>query len=375
MNKNAATHPPASPRRRQKHVATVLGVLLLLFIGMRIRERQKPPPLQPRPPLAVRTQVLEPVSFALTRTYVGTIEAVQRVVLSTELTGRVLSVPWREGQLVGEGELLVKIDDEEESREIGRIEAGLRRLKADLAFWEPQLDRDRKLLEGRSISRERHDETVRRLDGLRASIQENEQALALARVRRAYSEVRAPFAGAIQSVGAQPGELALPGMKLIELVGENALKAVANVPQVDLRMLAKGQRVLLTTPAETGDVEAVVDRVYPALDALSRTATVEVFLPPGQSLRPGMVVTLEIYLEETDNVLVVARQALRSAKSGEGVFVAREGVAAWQPVVTGAAQGHLVSLVSGLAAGDAVIVTPNPQLKEGREILVWEESK
>ncbi len=368
MNENLEALSAPSPRRRVLLVALVLGILFLLFVGFRIRERLATPPPQPFLPLAVRTEVLEPTSFAVTRSYVGTLEAVERVVLSAELTGRVLTVPRREGQLVEAGDLLVKIDDEEEGREIDRLRAVQRRLKADLAFLEPQLERDRKLLEGRSLSQETYDETLRRLDGLRASLEESEQVLATAVARRGYGEVRAPFAGVIQSVMIQPGELAVGGKPLLELVGGTALKAVANVPQVDLPKLALGQRVSLTTASDAAAIGGVVDRIYPALDALSRTATVESFLPTSDRLRPGMVVTVKVFLEEADGVLTVPRQALRTAKTEEGVFVAEGDVASWRPVMTGAAQGPRVRVVSGLSVGDVVIVTPNPQLREGRAI-------
>jgi hypothetical protein len=117
-----------------------------------------------------------------------------------------------------------------------------------------------------------------------------------------------------------------------------------------------------------------VARIYPALDVLSRSATFEVFLPPGEALRPGMVVTMEVFLEEAEGILIVPRQALRRVRGIEGVFIAQDGVAAWRPVETGSAQGRGVSVLSGLVAGDAVIVTPNPQLQEGRAIRVWEGS-
>jgi RND family efflux transporter MFP subunit len=310
----------------------------------------------------------------VTRSYIGTIEAVQRVVLSAEITGRVLDVPRREGQRVAKGELLVRIDEEEEARDMGRLQAGLQRLEADLAFWEPRLERDRKLLAGRSISQEQLDETVRRLDSVRAGLRESEQMLAAAGARRGYGAVRAPFAGIIQSVMIHPGELAVGGKPLLELVGERALKAVANVPQVDLHQLVRGRRVVLTTAPGVLPIEGVVDRIYPALDVLSRSATFEVFLPPGEALRPGMVVTMEVFLEEAEGILIVPRQALRRVRGIEGVFIAQDGVAAWRPVETGSAQGRGVSVLSGLVAGDAVIVTPNPQLQEGRAIRVWEGS-
>lgn len=372
MSEDKVTRPHGASRRWMFLGIGVLAVLSISLVASRVRQRLEPPVVQPVPPLAVKVEVIEPAAFAVTRSYVGTIEAVERVVLSAEITGRVLSVPRREGQLVESGQLLVEIDDEEESREIGRLRAALRRLQADRAFWEKQLERDRSLFEGKSISQEKLEDTVRRLEGLQAGIQESEQVLALAAARRAYGRIKAPFAGLIQAVMIHPGELAIAGRPLLELVGKKSQKAVANVPQVDLAMLEQGLRVRLSAPSLSAPIDASVDRVYPALDVVSRTATIEIFLPSSE-LRPGMVVTLEVFLEEQGNALLIPRQALHTIGAEEGVFVALDGVASWRPVVKGAAQGGKVVLASGIVAGDAVIVTPNPQLKDRRSIQVWDD--
>ena len=388
MNENTMMTPRQTSKRWLLLVLGVLGTLFLLAIATRIQQRLKPPAVASVPPLAVRVEVVGPLTYTVSRSYVGTVEAVDRVVLSAEITGRVLSVSRREGQLFSKGQVLVKIDDEEESRELGRLRAALRRLQADLTFWENQLERDRTLFKGNSISREKLDDTVRRVEGLQASVQESEQGLALAGARRAYGEIRAPFAGLVQAVMIHPGELAVAGRPLLELVGEDSLKAVANVPQVDLPELKVGQPVKVTEPSlneaayATEGTEgargtevtlAKVDRVYPALDVLSRTATIEAFLPSNELLRPGMVVTLDVSLEEKTDAFLVPRQALRTIGTEDGVFLAVDGAAVWRPVVQGEAQAGKVEVMSGLVAGDAVITTPNPQLRDGRAILVWED--
>ncbi len=353
-------------------IIAVLAVLVLvLLIVVRVRQKLQPPPEVALRPLAVKVTKLEAEPFAVSRTYIGTLVAAERVVISAELTGRVRRLPFREGQTVRRGDLLAVIDDTEEGKEIRRLEAGLVKLGTDLRFWEAEYERDQILFAGRSISQEKLDETTRQRDGLLAAMEQSRQGLALAQTRRSYGRVVAPFDGVVQAVHTQPGELAVMGKPLLELVGDSALKATAQVPQVDLNELRQGQRVVVKAAVVDRGLPAVVDRVYPALDARSRTATIEAFVAPVAGLQPGMVVSLTVFRSEHEEVILLPRQALRTTESGEGVFVVRDEHAVWRPVVTGEAQGRKVAVVSGVAAGDEVILTPSPQLRDGRAVQVW----
>ena len=352
-------------------IAILALLVLVLLIVVRVRQKLQPPPPVVQRPLAVKVTELQPEPFAASRTYIGTLVAADRVVISAELTGRVRRLPFREGQSVHRGDLLAQIDDTQEGKEIRRQEAGLTKLAADLRFWDAEYARDQILFAGRSISQEKLDGTIRQRDGLLAAMEQSRQALELARTRRGYGRVLAPFDGVVQAVHTQPGELAVMGKPLLELVGDSALKATAQVPQIDLGELYPGQRVVVTAAAIDGELTAVVDRLYPALDARSRTATLEAFLPPTAGLQPGMVVSLIVYRSQSEAVLLLPRQAIRSTADGEGVFVVVDERAVWRPVVTGEAQGRQVVVVSGLVVGDEVILTPSPQLRDGRAVQVW----
>jgi RND family efflux transporter MFP subunit len=366
-------HNRTSPKvsHLQRTIPVLVAVALVFLTVVRMRQRLEPPPEVMARPLAVKVQKLEPVSFALSRTYIGTLVAADRVVISAELTGRVKRLPFREGQEVRRGDLLVALDDTEEGKEIRRLEAGLKKLESDLRFWNAEYERDQTLFKGRSVSQEKLDETIRQRDGSRALIEQSREALALAETRRSYGRVVAPFDGFVQAVNTLPGELAVMGRPLLELVGNSALKATVQVPQVDLVELKMGQRVSLQILSRDEPLAATVDRIYPALDVHSRTATIEAFLPSTAGLRPGMVVSVTVFRKEVEDALLLPRQSIRSTATGEGVFVVVEDRAVWRPVVTGDAQGRSITVLSGISAGDDVILTPSPRLKDGRAVQSW----
>ncbi len=359
--------------RRQRTALILLGGLLsvvAVVAGLRLQERMQPPPMQVRPPLAVKSIILEPRTFVLTRRYTGSIEAEQRVVLSAQLTASVTAVPHREGVQVRAGDLLVRLDQSEQAQEIQRLNAAGERIKADLAFWRGQRARDETLFRDRVIPERAVEETRRTVAGLVASLRENQHALETAYTRRGYAEVRAPFDGVVQKVHVLPGELAVPGKPLLEVVAAEPLKAVVPVPQTDLADLHPGLAAHITVSAAEGAWEGRVDRVYPALDKATRSATLEMFLPKGlPALRPGMVATVDVRLVRREGVLTVPRQAVQERGEASGVFVVEEDRARWRTVTVGPAQGGVVLIEQGLQPGERVIVTPDPGLTD--HLAVW----
>ncbi|HSH28742.1 MAG TPA: hypothetical protein VK971_02450, partial [Thiohalobacter sp.] len=83
-------------------------------------------------------------------------------------------------------------------------------------------------------------------------------------------------------------------------------------------------------------------------------------------VRPGMAVEASIEIARREDVLVIPQQALRQRQGGAGVFVLAEGIAHWRPVRVGAVQQGRVEVLSGVQPGDELIVTPHPQLAQGR---------
>lgn len=359
--------------RRQLTALILLGGLLgvvAVFAGLRLQERLRPPPMQVRSPLAVKAVTLEPGTFILARRYTGSIEAERRVVLSAQLTASVTAVPHREGAQVRARDLLIRLDPSEQTQETQRLTAASARIKADLAFWRGQLTRDETLFRDRVITARAVEETRRTVASLEASLRENRHALETAHTRRGYAEVRAPFDGVVQRVHVLPGELAVPGKPLLEVVAAEPLKAVVPVPQADLADLRAGLAGRITVPAIDGVWEGHVDRVYPALDEATRSATLEMFLPRGlAALRPGMMATVDVELVRREGVLTVPHQAVHERNGTSGVFAVDGEQARWRPVTVGPAQGGAVLIEQGLRPGERVIVTPDPGLADGLAVL------
>lgn len=364
--------PAVSPRLLRLTAAALIAGLLVAAVltGMRLYERTRPvAPVTP-PPLAVVVGGVEPQPFVRALRVTGSVEAERRVVLSAQLAARIAEIPFREGARVAEGEVLARLDDSEQRQELARLQAALDGVTADLAFWQAQLEADRRLSETQAISRRALDETQRRVTSLQAARREAREAVQSARTRLGYAVVRAPFDGYIQAVRILPGEFVPTGGALLEVLAAQPLKVILPVAENDLRELHEGQPVELHVPAASGAWPVRLARIFPALDRGTRSATIEVVLPEDAvGVRPGMAAVARVVLEEADQALVLPRQALRRQAGQAGVYIQADGVARWREVEPGPAQDGAVRILTGLAPGEQVILTPHPQLVDGRPVL------
>ncbi len=374
--------------------------LVVLFGAQRIGERLQPTPPAPRPPLAVETLQLEASPFMVTRRYTGSVVSAKRALISAQLSARVKTVHYREGETVEKGNLLITLDGRGLRAEVGLLEATARRIRADLDYWRVQAARDEKLLRGKTIASQKRDQSKRMVASLEASLRANEYALAAARTKLGYTLIHAPFSGAIQRLETEVGELATPGKVLVELIAMRPLKAVFSLPQKDLSDIipeARGDSsrapdvppLKARAPAQHG-LETLAKRaievrlifpflnktiitymrhIYPALDSTTRNATFDVRLPENlEGLLPGMTVDAIVVLARYERALVLPREAIRIHQGGTGVYTVEENIARWRPVSIGQAQARQVRIVAGLGEGEKVIVTPHPLLQDGTKV-------
>lgn len=343
-----------------------LGALAVALLVSRLSGlRGMPVPEEPIVPVVrVETAVVHPLQVY--QTYTGTITARERFEVSAQVNATVLAVPKREGDRVIKGELLAMLDATEFRAEVAHQRATIERQQAELAYWEAQLDRNRTLIKSFVVSQQTLEDSERQVRMLRASVNEANEVLSQANTRLGYTEVRAPSDGFVQTVYALPGDLARAGAPLMELLDDRALKVTVTLPQSDLATLTTGAPAVVEITSLGYGHSGVLDRLYPALDVRTRTATGEVFLGDAtENLRPGMLASVSLRLFALDAAITVPVHAIHYRNGLPGVFVDNTGRAEWRNVQTGFSVGERVHIVGGVDAGAAVIVTPDSRLADG----------
>ncbi|NEZ02705.1 efflux RND transporter periplasmic adaptor subunit [Wenzhouxiangella sp. XN201] len=356
-------------------IGLALGLGLVAWIGwatvVKYRETVDPEPARPQPPIPVQVEAVEPRSFSVHRSWRGNIDVDQRATLSAQLTATVLELPYREGERVSAGELVFRLDDAELQAEQERLKAVIERAGGELDNARRELERQRDLFARKLTPEKMLDDAAQRVDSLAAQKREAEANLTLIKTRLAYASGRAPFAGTVQRLHVQRGELARAGSPVLELIADDTLKAVVRVAQTDIDLVREGLPVTVAVPALDREQHGRVDRIYPLLDDGTRNATIAVLLPElAAGVRVGMAAVVHARLGAWDDALTLPAQAIHSEHGASWVYVYDGEKARRRIVQTGPGEDGRILIVAGLEPGEHVIVTADPRLSDGTRIRV-----
>jgi RND family efflux transporter MFP subunit len=354
----------------------IVFLLLVLAAGRfvilpKMKARQTmPAPVSARP-IVVRTVTVMPQSLEFTRDYTARIIDDTRTLVSARLNTTIAKTYVKEGDVVNAGDVIALLDTKDVRTEVGRAKAGLAKIEADIAFFENQINIDRKLYDGGAIPKTALDDSERKLKGLRATITQQNNNLKLSTQKLGYGKIYAPISGRIQKIFATQGEQVAPGKPIVEIIGSGAFKAVISVPERDMAHLNVADIVYLKKPDNVW-WRGKIDRIYPALDPHTHTGTFDVRLDNtiAQDFFAGSMTRAKLVSDSFDNVLFVPTQAIFQRGGTSGVFVVTDNIAHWTPVSLGHSDGTQTVIKDGLVTGQNIIITPYPSLNEGVKIVL-----
>ena len=209
--------------------------------------------------------------------------------------------------------------------------------------------------------------------------------VASAQSQLANTRIVAPFSGVVEARLQQPGELASPGQPVVRLVGAGNVKVTAGVPERYAGEIEQGTQVQVSPNAyavEARGGRAAIQSLRAlgvglAIDEGSRTFPIEVAVENAdRSLKPSMVVRMDVTRSILENVIVVPTEAIVRDERGTSVFIVTQdssgAVATRRVVELGPNAGETIVIRSGVAAGDQIIVSGAGSLTEGERVRVTE---
>ncbi|MCP3960802.1 MAG: efflux RND transporter periplasmic adaptor subunit [bacterium] len=226
----------------------------------------------------------------------ATLRAYQRATVTARTRGVVRRLVVEEGARVAAGQALAHLEDDEQKIAAERDHATL-----ETRQWE--FERAEKLYLQTLVSEEAF-ETARR------EKRDAEQAAALAELELSRTVVRAPFRGVVLRRHLDVGNSVSDGTPVYDLADVDRLLADVNVPERHVGRLEARQAVRLTVDATSEMVEAVIERIAPAVDVETGTVRVTLTLAGTEILRPGSFVRVDIVTDTHPEALVVPRSAL-----------------------------------------------------------------
>ncbi len=280
------------------------------------------------------------------------------VKILAEVEGRVAELFVEEGDRVVRGQALASLARED--AEITHRKSELKAANARLAH-----ERAGRVVAENLLSREDFDRIA--LDDDVA-----QQEVAEARWRLDRTTIRAPFTGRVTERILRAGQHVRPGDTLFTVADFDPLIAWIYLPEKEVLDLDEGRAVRITLKAdESTRFSGRVRQISPVVDRSTGTVkvTVEALAPPAK-VRPGAFVTIEIVRETRTATLLLPREAVIRELQDAFVFVARGEVAEKRVVSLGLEEGGRTEALSGVTAGERVIVAGQGGLKDGTPIKV-----
>lgn len=303
----------------------------------------------------VETAPVQLSSLSRDVTVSGVVEPLRTVGLNSQLSSTVLSIGVEEGDRVGTGQVLARLDASELQAELASAQANH---QVAQAAWE----RAQELYQEQII-------TLPEYERDRAAFAAAGATLDQLRTRLGYASIQSPLAGVVLEKNVEAGDLVGPQQQLFRVADISTLVVRVGVSELDVVQLGRGDSVRVVLDAFPDQpIRGRIRRVFPAADPQSRLVPVEVALEPGSPARPGFLARVEFRFDVREKVAVIPAAAVVRGVEGEAVFVVREGRAQRRQVRVGQTYQGRVEVVDGLAPGEVVVVKGNASLRDGAPV-------
>jgi RND family efflux transporter MFP subunit len=285
------------------------------------------------------------------------------------------------GAHVKRGQLLAEIETPELDEQLDQAQNQLKTAEANLQLAQVTADRWVFLEKSSVVSKQERDQAVSDLNAKRATADSDRANVARLQKLQEFEHVYAPFDGVITARNTDLGDL-IQGdntapKELFHLAAIGKLRVYVSVPEVYATAIQPGETVTLTLDAFPGEkFTGTLVRDSNAIDLTSRTLRVEVDVDnPTGRLLPGGYAFVHLQLPSAGGAVVVPTNTLLFRSEGLRVAVVRDGQAKLVPITIGHDYGSSVEVVSGLAAGDSVILDPSDSIMDGSLVKIAEPAK
>ena len=354
-------------------IITLIGIILLIggLAGIKYLQIERMTAYGDNfipPPEIVTTTMAINDTWESLLTAVGSLEAVQGVVVTAELTGKVVHIAFKPGTLVKAGDLLVQQDTSVEL-------AQLRAAEAEVALAKINFERIKRLVANKTVSQSDFDnadaqykQAVAQADNIRAVI--------------GKKTIRAPFSGRLGIRQVNLGQTLNEGDEIVSLQSLDPIYVNFLLPQHRLAQVHPGLFIRLTTDASPGQViSGKITAINPQVDAATRNIRIQATEEnSAERLRPGMYVNVSVVLPDRIEVLTIPATSVLYAPYGDSVFVVEgqkndssksSGLVLNQKFVRlGEKRGDYISVISGLNQGETVVSTGVFKLRNGQAVVI-----
>lgn len=348
--------------------APLLALSLAVLVGAacgRPEERRAEPAT-----VSVRTAVLTTTTEASTAEAIGTLRAAREATLAGKVMGTVTEIRKRSGDPVRAGEVLIVIDSRDVAGQVIQAEGALAQATAAATLAEANFHRFEQLLQRGAASQLELDQARYQHETAQGAVKQAEGAVATAGSYQAYARIPAPFDGRVVDRLCEVGDLAAPGRPLLKMEDVGHLRLFAALEASRAATAIVGTTVQVRVPElGPGSYAGTISEVTPAADPATRSILLKIDLAGDPSLRAGLFGRALIPGGERRVVRLPAAAVVRRGGM-TGAFVVEDARAVLRMVTLSEDDPERPEVLSGLAAGDSVVLDPPAGLEIGSRLEV-----
>ena len=334
-------------------VLIIVPIVVIKFIFFSPDVAKSPSPSQQKlQPVIVTAYVVKSEKITNTIFATGTILANEEVQLVPEISGKIISINFKEGTTVSKGDLLVKINDAD-------LQAQLNKLLIQEKLAADSEVRDKAMLAVNGISQMQYDASLTQLNSIKADIN-------ILQSQIAKTEIRAPFNGTIGLKQVSEGSYVTQNSMIAIIDQLDRIKIDFFIPEKYSSLVRVSDTISFSIEGKDERYTASVIAVEPKIDVTTRTLQVRASAPnKSGKFFPGAFAKINFPLNAYENVVMIPTEAIIPILKGEKVFVSKNGKAQEVIVKTGLRTDKTVEILDGIQKGDTVITTGIMQLKPG----------
>jgi RND family efflux transporter MFP subunit len=366
---------PTARRTLRPRVSRIAVALAATVLVAACRPAEVPPAPEVRP---VRVVKIEKRASGDTVALTGTVQAQTEINLSFRIDGRMLERKVNVGDVVKVGQLIARLDSQNEESSVLSARAQLTAARAQLTEARNNFVRFRDLVAENAVSRASFEQAESMVKGAESQVETAQTQVTIAENRLSYTRLVSDVAGVVTAQGAEPGEVVGAGRMIAQVAREGGRDAAFDVP-ARIKDAAPANPVIEVALSSDPKITATgsVREVAPRADPVTGTFRIKVRLNnPPPAMRLGATVTGRMRLGSAPAIEIPPSAVIRSDRQ-PAVWVVdpASSTVATRTIEIRSSDPQRIEVAAGLNPGDVVVTAGIQALRPGQKVRPLEASK
>lgn len=356
--------------KNKKYIITAILVATVLISSCGSEDKKAV--VDNSPAIAVQVKTVSEDNSSPFLTVSGKIEAAKSANISTRMMGYVDKIYVNVGDKVNKGQLLMSVNNADLSAQLAQVNAGITEAEAAFTNAEKDFNRFSTLFKENSASQKELDDITANYNMAKARLESAKQMRNGVNAQMGYANIRAPFNGVVTNKFISAGDMANPGMPLLEVESPGKYQVLAMVPESEILAVKNDTEVTVQVKALNENVKGKVTEVSTSSKNTGGQYLVKVILDKTDAqILSGMYATVHfpVARKTTSSAVMIPVQAIVKKGQLSGIYtVSQSNTALLRWLRLGRTFGDQVEVLSGLSADEQYIVSAEGKLFNGAKI-------